>query len=227
MKDLRGVAVPLTKAAEGTGPPDRANISKRRRKISGELKYLNEDELRMLFRAIADSGSPDTVRDIAIFEVAYHRGLRASEVGALQVGDLRSDLKRLYVRRKKGSHSGEYLLTDRETKALRAWMRKRRELLDRRRDPGALFLSRNMRAISRRRLDELMKRYGAIAGIPESKRHMHALKHSCATSLSERGVPVEEIQDHVGHADIRSTMIYTKITSRRRQRRGEELQRDW
>src|ERR1700730_16121962 len=78
-----------------------------------DVQYLNEDELAALFRSI------EGARDLAIFEVAMHRGLRAGEVGLLQVCDLRLAARRLFVHRLKGGHSGEYPLTDRETRALR------------------------------------------------------------------------------------------------------------
>src|SRR6478672_7409807 len=76
------------------------------------------------------------VRDVAIFEVAYHRGLRASEVALIQVGHWRASQQRLYVTRLKGGNSGEYLVTDREAKALRAYLKKRPA------KPGPLFLTR-------------------------------------------------------------------------------------
>jgi site-specific recombinase XerD len=80
----------------------------------------------------------------------------------------------------------------------------------------SLFLSRNDTPISRRRLDELMKRYGERADIPESKRHFHALKHSIATHLLDAGADLRFVQDWVGHASIGNTIIYAQLTSRRR-----------
>jgi site-specific recombinase XerD len=65
-------------------------------------------------------------------------------------------------------------------------------------------------------LDELMKHYGERAGIPESKRHFHALKHSIATHLLDAGADLRFVQDWIGHASIRNTVIYAQLTSRRR-----------
>lgn len=182
------------------------------RRKKDTVRYLDEDELARLFRVIADP------RDLALFELAYHRGLRASEVGLLQLAHLRLAHKRLYVTRLKGGTSGEFLLTDRELKALRAYLKVRGTAA------GPLFLSRNNRAISRRRLDELMKRYGAAAGVPPEKQHFHCLRHSCGTQLLEHDVAIEEVQDHLGHTDIRNTMIYAKVTNRKRRAKDERLQ---
>jgi site-specific recombinase XerD len=89
-----------------------------------------------------------------------------------------------------------------------------------------LFPSRNRARISRQRLDELMKKYCAAAGIPPEKAHMHALKHSCGTHLMDRGESIEDVQDHLGHRNVQSTLIYAKFTNRRRQERDERL-RGW
>jgi site-specific recombinase XerD len=201
----------------GASAPILRPRSPRRRKNS-RIQYLTETETAALFRALKAGGS---ARDLAIFEIAYHRGLRASEVGMLKLAHLRPDLKRISIERLKGSHGGEYLLTDREQNALRAWLRVRGK------DPGTLFPSRHRRPISRRRLDELMKSYGATAELPPDKRHFHCLKHSCATALLEAEVAIEVVQDHLGHANIQSTMQYAKVTNARRARLGQEMQRKW
>lgn len=185
-------------------------ISRARKYGKGDVQYLNEEELVALFRSI------DSQRDVAIFEVAFHRGLRASEVGLLQLADLRLSAKRLNVRRVKGGASGEYPITDREARALREW------ILIRGQAPGALFLSLQGLSITRSRLDQLMKGYGARAGIPESKRHFHCLRHTAGTMLSEKA-DLADVKDHLGHKDIRSTMKYVVVRSKRRNDLGERM----
>jgi site-specific recombinase XerC len=63
-------------------------------------------------------------------------------------------------------------------------------------------------------LDELMKRYCAAAGIPADLAHMHSLKHSCGTHVLAMVGDLAAVQDHLGHADIRSTLIYAQFTQR-------------
>lgn len=185
-----------------------------KRNTERRVQFLTVEELDALFAAIHKAGNE---RDLAIFEVAYHRGLRASEVGMLKIGHLRLAQRRIYVTRLKRGKSGEYPLTEREVKALRAWMRKRGQVA------GPLFLSRNRKPISRRRLDELMKHYGEAAGIPEGKRHFHCLRHSCATQLVERDVDLLLIGDHLGHVDIRNTQTYAKVSGHKRQQLADRL----
>lgn len=184
------------------------------RKSKSVPEYLTPEEIDRLFRVIT------SFRDRAIFRLAYHRGLRASELGMLQISDYRPEAGRLFVRRLKGTHSGEYHLTKVEQQALRAWLRERGTM------PGCLFSSRNHHPISRFRLAQLMKRYCALAGIPAEKAHMHALKHSCGTHLSAREPDIVAIQDHLGHANIQNTMKYVQIASKRRDEFADRLS-DW
>ncbi len=138
----------------------------------------------------------------------------------LELKHLRLKESRVYVTRLKGGRTGEYLITDREVRALKPYLRERGWL------QGPLFPSRNKRPISRRRLDELMKFYGR-AGLPLEKRHFHCMRHTCATRLLDQGVRVEEVQDILGHEDIRNTMIYARITNAHRMEVGARIRESW
>jgi site-specific recombinase XerD len=187
-------------------------MSKRKQKSIPE--YLTPEEMERFFRGIL------SIRDRALFRLTYHRGLRASELGMIQLADYRPTVGRIFIRRLKGSNSGEYHLTKVEQQVLRAWLRERGTAA------GALFQSRNHQPISRFRLAQLMKQYCTAAGIPDVKAHMHALKHSCGTHLSAREPDIVAIQDHLGHADIRNTMKYVQIASKRRDEFAGRLS-DW
>src|SRR4029077_6521019 len=96
--------------------------------------YLTVPEKNRLFRAI------DAPRDRAIFRLLYHHGLRASEIGKLQLSDYRPgttmDLDRIYIHRLKGSIRGECAVVSSAAFAMRAWLRIRGI------KPGTLFPSR-------------------------------------------------------------------------------------
>lgn len=179
-------------------------------------KYLTEDQVNALFASAAGNA-----RDLAIFRLAYHRGLRASEVGRLRLEDYDADSCRLRFTRLKGSTGGRFTLTRHEAAALQTWIAARGD------SPGPLFPGRPpTRGISRYQLDYLIKQYGRAAGLPPELCHMHALKHSCGTHLLNRGESIEDIQDHLGHVSISNTLIYAKITNRRREARDARLA-DW
>jgi integrase len=109
---------------------------KPRRKLKG-VSFLREEEIERLFSII------HSIRDRAIFRLAYHAGLRASEVGLLQLRDYDSKTDRIFIHRLKGSHSGHHHLMREEARALRAWLKIRGSL------PGPIFLSKQKRPIDR------------------------------------------------------------------------------
>jgi integrase len=189
----------------------------RRRKPS--VKYLMAKQIDALLRVIKN------VRDQAIFRVAFHHGLRASEIGMIQMADYtpgnRAGFDRLYVERLKHSVSGDLYLVPEAAHALRMWLKRRGAA------PGPVFLSRHQLPITRRRLDQLMKHYCKAAGIPEDKSHFHCLKHSCATILlSDKRLPIVQVQRHLGHKSIANTMIYAQLTDQADEERAALL-KNW
>ena len=187
-------------------------------------KYLEHEELDRLLQTIARArksavGKERAVRDLALFLVAVTHGLRASEVGMLQLADAHIMAERGTIRiaRLKGSSEDVYPLLSAELAALRAWLRLRGAA------PDPLFPSRNHRGISRRRLDFLMNHYCAPAGIVPEKAHFHMLKHTCATHTGEREENVARVQWWLGHADIRSTMQYLHMTRKSKDEIAEKM----
>ena len=78
--------------------------------------FPQEQEMEQFFTAIGSA------RDLAIFRIMYHAGLRASEIGLLELRDYSAATERLMIHRLKGSNSGEHHLNREETEALRAWL---------------------------------------------------------------------------------------------------------
>ena len=70
-----------------------------------------------------------------------------------------------------------------------------------------------------------MKNYCRLTGIPVEKAHMHSLKHSCGTHLSEMGKDVAVIRDWLGHRNVQNTMIYLEVTNKARDAAAESLRR--
>jgi site-specific recombinase XerD len=169
-----------------------------------KIHFLTQPELRSLFRVMTRK------RDRALFLLAYRHGLRASEVGLLHLDDLNLAQQRLTIQRLKGSLAGIHPLRADEVRALKAYLRERKS------PSPSLFLSQRGTPISRRQLETLMKHYGELADIPASKRHFHVLKHSIATHLLDAGADLRFVQDWVGHASMKNTVIYAQLTSRRR-----------
>jgi len=191
----------------------------RKRAQRKSIAYMTIPEKDRFFTVIKD------IRDKAIFRLLYHHGLRAREIGLLNMSDFRAGsalhLDRIFIHRLKGSISGETGMVPIAAQAVRAWVRKRGHA------EGALFPSRNRLPISRKRIWELMKRYCKLAGIPAEKSHPHCLKHSCGTHLvSDQKESIIDVQKHLGHADIRNTMIYAELSGEANESRIKRL-REW
>ena len=86
-----------------------------------EITFLTQDEVKRLFAGIKGK------RDRALFSLAYHHGLRASEVGLLQTTDLDLKQGRISIHRVKDSISGVYPLQPSDMKLIRAYLRERED----------------------------------------------------------------------------------------------------
>lgn len=170
------------------------------------IRYLSAQEVRRLLK----HAKANSKRDHALLLLSYRHGLRASEVGILRKDDVNFGANRITIRRLKRSLGGDHPLAPDEGQALRSYLRSRQDSLP------YLFVSRNMRPISRYALDDLMKRYGALAKLPPDRRHFHCLKHSIAAHLIAAGGDVIVVRDWLGHRNIQNTMVYAQLLSPRR-----------
>jgi integrase len=177
------------------------------------IDFLSPDELRRLL-AVAKKANP---RDYAILLTAYRHGLRASEVGLVQIADL--DFRRFQIRvhRLKGSFGGQHLMQPDEMKAIKAWLKARGF------ESPYVFTSNRRSPISRITLDKMIKGYGVLAKLPNEKRHFHVLKHTIATHLLEAGADLRFAQDWLGHSNIQNTTIYTHLVSSTRMEKARSL----
>ena len=200
--------------------PNKTGVLKKAKRKARKLPpYLTIPEKDRFFKAIR---SP---RDRAIFRLLYHHGLRASEIGKLQLSHYRQgsdiDLDRIYIHRLKGSVSGECAVVPTAAVAVRAWL-KRRGI-----KPGTLFPSRKGGPVSRGRIFDMMREYCRMAQIPLEKAHPHSLKHTCCTHLiSDQRESIMDVRKHVGHVNIRSTMVYAELMSEADEQRAQRL-RGW
>jgi type 1 fimbriae regulatory protein FimB len=166
-----------------------------------EIPFLTQDEVRRLFAVITGT------RDRALFQLACHHGLRASEVSLLQRDDVHAKQGRIYIPRVKGSIAKTYPLQPDDLRCLRAYRRIRDD------DSPYLFISIRGIPLERRSYWDLMQKYGQVAAIPKPKRRFHAVRHAIAVHLLDAGADVTFVQDRLGHANIQNTMVYMRYTT--------------
>ena len=190
--------------------PKSKKIDKQQRRGNRVVTFLTQEELRKLLNVIKHK------RDRAIVLTAYRHGLRASEIGLLQRNDIDFKQGRVTIQRLKGSLSGVYPMQPDLLKLIRSYLKNRTDA------SPYLFISNRGVPIDRRTLWYLIQQYGRKAGIPDGKLKFHILKHSIATHLLDAGMDVSFVQDWIGHANIRNTMIYARLTSTARDSRARK-----
>ena len=173
-------------------------------------KILEKQEVDRLFtqaeQAAEMEGAPPTaLRDLALLELLYGSGMRATELVSLPRNALRSDQPFLIL---KGKGGKERLvpLSDRARMVAARW----RNLVDS--DQPWLFPSRTGH-ISRIRLFQIVRALAGKAGIDPARVSPHVLRHAFATHLLAGGADLRALQTMLGHADIATTQIYTHVES--------------
>ncbi|WAT18562.1 tyrosine recombinase [Aurantiacibacter sp. MUD11] len=173
-------------------------------------KILTHAEVEALFKTAEDEAAserPAAVRMLALLELLYGSGLRATELVALPVSAVPRDAPFLTITGK-GGQQRMVPVSRRAQAAISRWMEVR---------PGGsvfLFPSR-AKHLSRIRLYQLVKELAARAGIDPAKVSPHVLRHAFATHLLEGGADLRVLQTLLGHADIATTQIYTHVDSAR------------
>jgi integrase/recombinase XerC len=192
--------------------------------------HLSEGEMGALLAAPAGD-TPLSRRDRTILELFYASGLRLSELAGLDVDDVNLSAKMVRVLGKGGKErivpfnasaataireylkDREAITRGREGQEGRAGSRQDPSGPSRRSRPSSpLFVNYRGGRLTVRSIDRLVRRYVAATsarlGISP-----HALRHSFATHLLQRGADLRVIQELLGHARLSTTQRYTHVNA--------------
>jgi integrase/recombinase XerD len=175
---------------------------------------LSREEVTRLLAEPARSNTPKGLRDRALLELMYATGMRASEVIQLDVDavDLEDETVRCVG---KGNKERILPIHERARGALETYLESGRPRLLRGRRETALFVNHRGRPLTRQGLWLIVKEYATAVGI-EQDVTPHTLRHSFATHMLDGGAGLRELQQLLGHTNISSTQIYTKVSTRRK-----------
>ena len=178
--------------------------------------FLDEAQTVRLLEAPPSDGWQG-LRDRAMLELLYSTGMRVSEMTGLNHDDL-DEISGTVIVRGKGKRER---LCPVGKAALQALERYRQALARyvrwRHRKPQAVtavFVSQKLTRLTVRQVDRLLQRYAQAAGLP-APITPHALRHSFATHLLDRGADLRSVQELLGHRSLSTTQIYTHITPQR------------
>ncbi len=175
---------------------------------------LSPEEVERLLGAPSRS-TPQGLRDRAFLELFYSSGLRVSELCAVQLQEI--DLDEGYVRVVSGKRSKDRIVPvgSKAVLALCDYLSSAgRPHFVRPKTGGAVFLSNRGTALSRKTVWHWIREYAHRVGI-EKPVKPHLLRHSFATHLLSNGADLRAIQEMLGHADIGTTEIYTRVDAQR------------
>jgi integrase/recombinase XerD len=153
------------------------------------------------------------VRDRAILETLYSTGIRRAELVALKVTDLDTERGTLRIEQGKGKKDRMVPIGDRAI----AWIEKylcevRPELVAMAGvDDRTLFLTRNGESLTGSTVSRMVKGYVDVAQIGKSG-GCHLFRHTCATLMLENGADIRYIQQLLGHKELSTTEIYTRVS---------------
>jgi site-specific recombinase XerD len=171
------------------------------------VKYLSEEETKLFFSVVKKNP-----RDHLLFKWMYLYGLRVSEAITLRLSDILPDLhspKEIYVKRLKGGISRHFPIRSEETIHLKRWLKRRSQMKNADGNPW-LFLSSHsvLHHMSAMNVEKMMVKYGELAGLDREKSHPHTLRHSCAIHMLMNGSDIYDVQSHLGHTSVTTTIQY-------------------
>ena len=173
-------------------------------------KILDSHEVEAMFAAVeerAQSGRPLALRDLALIELLYGSGLRATELVSLPRRAVRVGQPFLMIRGK-GDKERLAPISGRAEKAVAAWVAAVP-------NAGPWLLPGGKTHLSRVRLYQIVRALAGLAGISPERVSPHVLRHAFATHLLAGGADLRVLQSLLGHADIATTQIYTHVDSAR------------
>ena len=171
-------------------------------------KILSRSQVAQLIGA-PDPRSPLFTRDVAILELLYASGLRATELCTLKLRDLNLQAGCVRVLGK-GMKERVVPLGQAAAEAVGRYLLECRPALDRGRAAEPLFLSKSGRPMERIGLWMLVEKYGRASGLLKAV-SPHTLRHCFATHLIGGGADLRVVQELLGHSDISTTQIYTHV----------------
>ena len=170
-------------------------------------KILSGEEVELLLEQPKNCDNKG-IRDKAMLELLYETGIRVSELINLDVSDVNVPMS--FVRCKGGKKERIIPMGHQAKDALENYINNVRKYMVKDENETALFVNCSGARLSRQGFWKLIKYYQHIAGI-ETDITPHTLRHSFAAHLLENGADLHSIQEMMGHADISSTQVYSRM----------------
>ena len=160
---------------------------------------MTKEEILKIFKAIKNP------QQKLILQLYYSSGLRLSEAVNLKVKDFEFEENILWIRNGKGGKDRMTILSEKLSKKIQEFC-KHKQIQD------FVFLNKRGEPLGVRSVQKILEKIKHETGIKKDI-HIHTLRHSFATHLLEAGVDIRKIQELLGHSDLSTTQIYTKVSN--------------
>ncbi len=173
-------------------------------------QILTSDQVKSLLEAPLAKTGPEANRDLAILRLFYATGMRSSEMMGLDIEDV--DLSSDYVRviGKKG-HERHIPFDFKTHQVIEKHLQSRKAVVERfATETPALFVNHRGERITRQAFWLIFKEYTKAKGLPQDV-SPHTLRHSFAVHLLANNANLGDVQELLGHLNIATTQIYTKM----------------
>ena len=176
-------------------------------------KAISPNEVDELLEQPARRSTPEAKRDRAMLELLYATGMRVTELVSLDMENLNLDPRSPFVRcLGKGAKERSIPIHDHALEALNGYLEDGRPMMVRNHDEPALFVNRRGERLTRQGFWLILKGYAKSANLGDGVTP-HTLRHSFATHMLRGGMPLRNVQEMLGHANISTTQVYTHLTS--------------
>ncbi|MFK7760520.1 MAG: tyrosine recombinase [Candidatus Midichloriaceae bacterium] len=183
-------------------------------------KALSQDILNKLIKTANDNTTKEGLRDYTMLEILYSTGMRISELVSLEMKALESFSNEseinLLIVEGKGKKERAVILNQMAGMALKNYLNIRSKFLSNGAKSNWVFpsVSKNKKIvhISRQRFGQILKEIAIKSNIDPLIISPHKIRHSFATHMLDNGANLRIVQELLGHSDISSTQIYTKVS---------------
>lgn len=180
-------------------------------------KHLSLEESRSLLSLTVDGA--DQARNHCIFTLFLNCGMRLSELVGINKRDITENTIRITG---KGNKQRTVYLNEACLSALNAYLSVRNAIPDAK-DKEALFLSKQKKRITNRRVQQILEESLQRLGLQEKGYTIHKLRHTAATLMYQYGnVDIRILQEILGHENLGTTEIYTHVANRQIQQASEQ-----
>jgi integrase/recombinase XerD len=195
-------------------PASELELPKQQQRLPRHI--LSVAEVEQVLNA-CDTTEPLGLRDRAMLETLYSTGMRRAELTNLRADDLDLNRGTVFVRQGKGAKDRVVPIGERACRWVERYLFQVRPDLVDVDDDGTLFLAKHGQGMQAKQLSVIVRSAIGRANLERfADTHpnaaCHLLRHACATHMLENGADIRYIQALLGHADLSTTEVYTRVS---------------